>query len=99
MQRWFLILGSLAIVACHKIPPPVTEYTTKDLPQRSAKEYQALIPELRAELVLRDAAAACSVAVANGKEEETAPACVCAHSSQSDWESKCDAWFKGKGET
>lgn len=76
------------------LPPAIVEYAHADLPARNAGAYAALTPELRGELVLKDAAAACSVALSEGAKETEAPPCICTHSSQTDWQQKCDPWFK-----
>lgn len=84
----------LVVVGCSSPPAAVELYTRQILPARNAGAYATLIPELRGTLVLEDATAACSVAVADGAKEPTDPACICAHSSQTDWQQRCVAWFQ-----
>jgi len=84
---------SSLLVACGpSVPAPVSAYAAK-LPGRNANQYATIIPELRGELVLQDAAVACSVAIADGKKEAEAPACVCSHSDQTTWQTRCQPWF------
>lgn len=85
-----LFVGLLA--CCTSVPPAVDAYVKNDLPKRSGTSYAPLLPELRGELVLQDAVAACSVALAEGAKETDAPACVCAHATGSDWQQKCATW-------
>lgn len=98
-----IVVSSIAIAlvaltsGCGGVPPALVEYARADLPGRNAGAYSALTPELRGELVLKDAAAACSVALAQGAKETEDPACVCTHSSQTDWQQKCEPWFKPGG--
>lgn len=94
-EPWGVAMVVGLVAGCHSVPPPVVEYSTRILPARNAGAYAAIVPELRGELVLQDATAACSVAVAEGAEEAEAPACECSRSTQSDWEQKCSAWFGG----
>lgn len=94
--RAILVLPmALGLTGCHEVPPPLVKYANDVLPKRNAGAYQAVVPELRSVLVLQDATAACSVAVANGEEEADAPACKCANSSEADWEANCAGWFGG----
>lgn len=86
-------IAFIALAGCASVPPALDYYSTTVLPKRNAGGYSTLIPELRAELVLQDATAACSVAVAKGADEATAPACVCSKSGQDDWESNCFGWM------
>jgi hypothetical protein len=88
------VASVLVVAACSSPPAAVELYTRQILPARNAGAYATLIPELRGSLVLEDATAACSVAVADGAKEQTDPACVCAHSSQTDWQQRCLAWFQ-----
>jgi hypothetical protein len=83
----------VGVVGCASVPEPLVRYAEETLPRRNAREYADLEEELRAELVHQDATAACSVAVASGKEDKDAPACSCASSAQDDWKSACQAWF------
>ena len=86
-----------AVIACSSVPPAIASFANDDLPKRNARDYATLLPELRAELVHRDSAAACSVALEEGKKEAEAPACACTHSSQADWQQKCQPWFSTVG--
>lgn len=98
-NRFLVFVALIAVTGvglsgCSPIPPALDVYAKTDLPGRNAGKYSPLIPELRGELVLNDAAAACSVALAQGKKEDVDPACICTHSSQADWQQKCQAWFQ-----
>jgi hypothetical protein len=98
LSRGLLVLAPSAILACTStVPPALVEYAKQDLPARNAGAYSTLIPELRGELILKDAAAACSVALAEKKKETEDPACICTHSSQADWQQRCAAWFQTAG--
>lgn len=91
-----LVIGTQT--ACHStVPLPVTRYATVDLPPRGRSDgaYASLTPELRQELVLQDATAACSVDVAGGTEEAESHACACSNSSGETWEANCQAWIGG----
>jgi hypothetical protein len=88
-----LAASSPLLTACGpSVPAPVSAYAAT-LPGRNANQYATIIPELRGELVLQDAAVACSVAIADGKKEAEAPACVCSHSDQATWQTRCQPWF------
>lgn len=66
------------------------ELYVSSLPQRGARYYNALEPELRRELILNDAALACLV----DQENDRVPslACVCTQDPVN-WEKSCAAWL------
>lgn len=87
-----IILGCAA-VACGSTPPALTLYAEKELPGRNRGTYNSLDALIRAQLVLADATAACSVDVANGKDEKTSAACKCSAATSDTFEQVCAPWF------
>ena len=78
---------------CYSSKLALDDFVAVDLPHRAAQDYATLPAELRGGLVLRDAAAACSVAVWRGKKAAGEPSCRCAHAQLSEWEERCRDWF------
>ncbi len=89
-----VLVAAISLYGCATVPPAIDAYVQM-LPKRSGPNgaYSPLLPELKAQLALEDAAVACSVDLTRGLEREKSPACQCTNSSLPDWAKNCDAWL------
>jgi hypothetical protein len=99
MDRIFV--GALAILSgialngccgtCLSYKAAVAKYTSS-LPERGKVYYGAVLPELKKELVLNDAALVCLVDKDQGLVNS--PACLCTEGLPDAWEKNCATWLK-----